>query len=308
MKQSVKYVLTGLLLFLQVSLFGQNVVDLRLNELLITNTEDYQDDFGVHSSWFEIFNIGYGAVDIGGCYLSNDPNDLKKYPVPRGDVLTKIKPRQHILFWADNKPFRGSFHVNFLLEGSKVLILTSADGKTILDMVTLPDSLEPNQSYGRIVDGEGSYGPGSDNTGWDILPRTSPSTNNYTLDGESRAEMMKETDPYGWIMAIMAMSVVFLALLILTFVFKGTGKIAIRLTQKKADAYHKTQKVSLADISGETFAAIAMALHLYANETEVHDIETTILTIEQVRKNYSPWSSKYQSMRRMPELRKSSNR
>ena len=104
------------------------------------------------------------------------------------------------------------------------------------------------------------------------------------------------------------MSVVFLALLILSLVFKGTGKIAINLTQKKADAYHKTQKVSVADISGETFAAIAMALHLYANETEVHDIETTKLTIEQVRKNYSPWSSKYQSMSRMHEFRKRSNR
>ena len=308
MKKSIKYILAGLLFFFQVSLFGQNVVDLRLNELLITNTEDFQDDFGVHSSWFEIFNIGYGTVDIGGCYLSNDPNDLKKYPIPRGDVLTKIKPRQHILFWADNKPFRGSFHLNFSLTDSKVLILTSADGKTILDMVSLPDNLDPNQSYGRKIDGEGSYGPESDSSGWIVLPRTSPSTNNYTLDGKSRAEIMKETDPFGWIMAIMAMSVVFLALLILSLVFKGTGKIAINLTQKKADAYHKTQKVSVADISGETFAAIAMALHLYANETEVHDIETTKLTIEQVRKNYSPWSSKYQSMRRMPEFRKRSNR
>ncbi|MDD4920170.1 MAG: OadG family transporter subunit [Bacteroidales bacterium] len=308
MKQSVKFILTGLLLLFQVSLFGQTVVDLRLNELLITNTEDYQDDFGVHSSWFEVFNIGYGTVDIGGCYLSNDPNDLKKYPIPRGDVLTQIKPRQHILFWADNKPFRGSFHVNFFLEGSKVLILTSADGKTILDMVSLPDNMAPNQSYGRIVDGEGSYGPESDNTGWDALPKTSPSTNNYTLDGKSSATIMKEADPYGWIMAVLAMSVVFLALLILSFVFKGTGKIAINLTQKKADAYHKTKKISLADISGETFAAISMALHLYANETEVHDIETTILTIGQVRKNYSPWSAKHQSLRRMPDLQKRSYR
>jgi len=304
MKQSVKYILIGLLLFFRVSLFGQTVIDLRFNELLITNTEDFQDDFGVHSSWFEIFNIGYGTVDIGGCYLSNDPNDLKKYPIPRGDVLIKIKPRQHILFWADNKPYRGSFHVNFSLEDSKVLILTNADGKTILDMVTLPTNMEPNQSYGRVIDGEGSYGPGSDNTGWDVLARTSPSTNNYTLDGKSRAAKMKETDPYGWIMALLAMSVVFLSLLILTFVFKGTGRTSIRLSQKKADAYQKTKNFSVEDISGETFAAIAMALHLYANETEVHDIETTILTIEQVRKNYSPWSSKYQFMRKMPETRK----
>lgn len=92
MKQSVKYVLTGLLLFLQVSLFGQNVVDLRLNELLITNTEDYQDDFGVHSSWFEIFNTGYGTVNIGGCYLSNDPDDLKNIPFPEAMCLHRSNP------------------------------------------------------------------------------------------------------------------------------------------------------------------------------------------------------------------------
>jgi len=303
MKRYNKFICTGLLLLFHFSLSGQNVIDLRLNELLIINTEDFQDDFGVQSSWFEIFNISYGTVDIGGCYLSNDPNDLKKYTIPRGDVLTKIKPRQHVLFWADNKPYRGSFHVNFTLEDSPVLILTSSDGKTILDMVTLPTDMEPNQSYGRVVDGEGSFGPNSDDSGWAVLSRTSPSTNNYTLDGKSRSEMMKETDPYGLLMAILAMSVVFIALIILTFVFKGTGSIALKSFQKKADAYNKTKKVSLAETSAETFAAIAMAIHLYANENEVHDIETTILTIERGRKNYSPWSSKFYTLRKMPERR-----
>jgi Na+-transporting methylmalonyl-CoA/oxaloacetate decarboxylase gamma subunit len=115
---------------------------------------------------------------------------------------------------------------------------------------------------------------------------------------------MKERDPYGWIMALLAMSVVFLALVLLTFVFKGTGKIALNLTQRKADAYGKTKKVSMAETSGEVFAAIATALHMYARENEVHDIETTILTIEQVRRNYSPWSSKGQSMRKTPSARK----
>lgn len=304
MKRYNKFICTGLFLLFQLTLYGQNVIDLRLNELLITNTEDFQDDFGVHSSWFEVFNIGYGTVDIGGCYLSNDPEDLKKYTIPRGDVLTKIKPRQHLLFWADNKPYRGSFHVNFTLEDSRVLILTSSDGRTVLDMVALPTDMEPNQSYGRVVDGEGSSGPYADNSGWAVLSRTSPSTNNFSLDGKSRSEMMKETDPFGLLMAMLAMSVVFLALIILTFVFKGTGRIALNRSQKKADAYHKTQKVSLAETSGETFAAIAMGLHLYANENEIHDIETTILTIEQVRRNYSPWNAKFHSLRKMPEIRK----
>jgi len=304
MKHFYKCLLTVWVLLLAVGLYGQNPNELRLNELLIINTEDFQDDFGVHSAWFEIFNTGYGTVDIGGCYLSNDPDNLKKYTIPRGDVLTKIRPRQHILFWADSKPHRGSFHVNFTLEESEVLILTSGDGTTIIDQVTLPKDLEPNQSYGRAVDGEGTYGLDADNSGWEILPKTSPSTNNFSLDGKSRSELMKERDPYGWIMALLAMSVVFLALVLLTFVFKGTGKIALNLTQRKADAYGKTKKVSMAETSGEVFAAIATALHMYARENEVHDIETTILTIEQVRRNYSPWSSKGQSMRKTPSARK----
>ena len=304
MKHFYKCLLTVWVLLLAVGLYGQNPNELRLNELLIINTEDFQDDFGVHSAWFEIFNTGYGTVDIGGCYLSNDPDDLKKYTIPRGDILTKIRPRQHILFWADNMPHRGSFHVNFTLEESEVLILTSGDGTTIIDQVTLPKGMEPNQSYGRTVDGEGTYGLDADNSGWEILPKTSPSTNNFSLDGKSRSELMKERDPFGWIMALLAMSVVFLALVLLTFVFKGTGKIALNLTQRKADAYGKTKKVSMAETSGEVFAAIATALHMYARENEVHDIETTILTIEQVRRNYSPWSSKGQSMRKTPSARK----
>jgi len=304
MKRYITFILAGFFVLFHLSLQGQSMTDLRLNELLIVNTDDYQDNYGEHNGWFEIFNTGYGTVDIGGCYLSNDPDNLKMYTIPRGDILTRIKPRQHILFWADSKPHRGSFHVNFTLENSEVLILTSSDGSTILDMVRLPSELKPNQSYGRIVDGEGSYGAVSDNSGWDVLSRTSPSTNNHSLDGKSRSEQMKETDPFGWIMAIMAMSVVFLSLVMLFLVFKGTGNIALRWSQKKADAYHKAQAVPLAETSGETFAAIAAALHLYANENEVHDVESTILTIEQVRRNYSPWNSKIQSLRRSPDMKK----
>jgi len=51
---------------------------------------------------------------------------------------------------------------------------------------------------------------------------------------KSRSDLMKETDPYGWIMALLAMSVVFLALVLLTFVFKGTGKIGLKLDTEES--------------------------------------------------------------------------
>ena len=50
---------------------------LLLNEVLITNESNFQDDYGVHSAWIEIFNKSYGSADLAGCYLkfSSQPGD-----------------------------------------------------------------------------------------------------------------------------------------------------------------------------------------------------------------------------------------
>ena len=61
--------------------------------------------------WIELFNTSAGTVNIAGCYLTDDKNNPMKYPIPKGDVLTQIQPRQHTLFWADGQPGRGTFHV-----------------------------------------------------------------------------------------------------------------------------------------------------------------------------------------------------
>ena len=127
-KLKLIWILVSLTAISVLSANAQSQSDMRLNELLVTNTSDFQDDFGQHSAWFELFNVSYGTVDIGGCYLSNDANNLKKYIIPKGDVLTRIPPRQHILFWADNQPFRGTFHVNFTLAESDTIYFVASDG------------------------------------------------------------------------------------------------------------------------------------------------------------------------------------
>ena len=48
----------------------------------------------------------------------------------------------------------------------------------------------------------------------------------------------------------------------------------------------------------ETFAAIAAAIFLYRQE--VHDIETSVLTIKRIDRIYSPWSSKIYGLRKSP--------
>jgi hypothetical protein len=51
-------------------------------------------------------------------------------------------------------------------------------------------------------------------------------------------------------------------------------------------------------MSGEVNAAIAMTIHLYLSE--MHDYENTVLTIQKVSRNYSPWSSKIYTLRKTP--------
>ncbi|MGE0090935.1 MAG: lamin tail domain-containing protein [Bacteroidia bacterium] len=288
--------------------FAQNMSDIRINEILVSNTDDFMDDYGHKNGWVELFNTSYGTVDIGGCYFTNDPDNLTMYMIPRKDVLTKIKPRQHTLFWADSEPFRGTFHLNFRLEDSKEILFVSSDGRTIIDRIAIPhESLGQNQSYGRANDGETVMNSQSEvdmEKTWVILEHTSPSTNNFGAYEEPAGMKLMQMDPYGIIMAMTAMSIVFLSLILLYVVFKNTGNYNIRKSKKRAaiaagKAEHEICS-SCEDTPAEVYAAIAMAMHAYFEDDETHDIENTVLTIDKVTRNYSPWSSKIYTLRETP--------
>ena len=307
---------------------AQNISDMRLNEVLVTNTEGFEDDYGYRSGWVELFNTSYGTVNIAGCYLTTDPGNLTMYKIPKGDVLTSIPPRQHILFWADGVKERGTFHVNFKLDGAKEVLFVSTDGKTIVDRVAIPQ-LDTNQSYARKVDGVGSNkeesivyksiyknmvakANASDTEtveGWVKTNVPTPSTNNLTLDGETKADLMTELDPMGFVLTLTAMSVTFFALILLYFIFKRIGQFHIKKKSENAvKAVAGTASSAKADTSGqvsaETYAAISMAIHLFMQDNEAHDFEETVLTINKVSRTYSPWSSKIYTLRETPQLKK----
>jgi len=103
-------------------------------------------------------------------------------------------------------------------------------------------------------------------------------------------------------MTMIAMFVVFSALAILFIIYKNMGKFFIRrgaAVPKLAKNEAKTMtRHTQEEMSGEVNAAIAMALYMYQNE--MHDYENTVLTINKVSRNYSPWSSKIYTLRKSP--------
>ena len=298
----IKILLTVVFLTVSAAATAQSQGQMRLNEYLVINVSDFQDDFGQHSSWFELFNASYGTVDIGGCFLTDDPDNLKKYQIPGGDIQTQIKPRQHVLFWADNQPFRGTFHVNFDLENASEIIFVKGDGKTIVDRIPVRHDLGENLSFGRKEDGIGSFN--GDGEGWDVLERTSPSTNNAIVDKAAKPDKMKQIDPHGWILALTAMTVVFTALIILYLLFKLIGILNIRAGKKKSAAAQATtvKESSYGEVPAETYAAIATALHLYLVEEEAHDDESFVVTLNPVDRTYTPWSTHIQGFRQTPTV------
>lgn len=284
-----------LLLFVLLVSFGaqaQRATSMRINEVLVINDDNFVDDYGKRHPWIELFNTSAGTVNIAGCFLTDDKNNPKKYPIPKGDVLTQIPPRQHTLFWADGEPSRGTFHVNFTLDPSKenYIGLYDADGKTLIDEITIPAAQKSDISYGRIIDG------GEE---WAILPKVTPSTNNLTLDSNEKIENFKTNDSLGIGMTITAMAVVFLGLLLLFLIFKQVGKAAIAASKRNAQKAGAPVSASAPDeVSGEVFAAISAALYEMSDDN--HDVENTVLTIRKVARTYSPWSSKIYSLRDVP--------
>ena len=60
----------------------------------------------------------------------------------------------------------------------------------------------------------------------------------------------------------------------------------------------EAKEKGLGQAPGEVYAAIAMAMH--EMQSDVHDVEETVLTITRVKRSYSPWSSKIYTLREIP--------
>jgi Na+-transporting methylmalonyl-CoA/oxaloacetate decarboxylase gamma subunit len=296
----IKKKLGILTLFIVLLSFGakaQLVTSMKINEVLVVNETNYVDNYGLRNGWIELYNSSAATVNVGGCYLTNDKNNPKKYRISKGDPLTKIKPSQHALFFADDKTDRGTFHLNFSFDPTKenYVALYDNSGTTLIDEITIPAGQLADVSYGRKMDGSAE---------WVQLTRVSPNANNQLLESNAKVDNFQKNDSSGIAMTITAMAVTFLGLFFLYIIFKQVGKVSISASKRnamkaKAGMAGSEAYAESGEEAGEIFAAIATAL--YEVNEDVHDVENTVLTIQKVTRNYSPWSSKLYGLREIPQ-------
>lgn len=100
---------------------------------------------------------------------------------------------------------------------------------------------------------------------------------------------------FGITVSIVGFGIVIVSLTLLSVVFSRLPKIINMKLKKKPAGKAKTDSAESDEhIEGNVTAAISFAMHLYFDE--MHDEESNIVTIKQVRKAYSPWSSKIYSV------------
>jgi Na+-transporting methylmalonyl-CoA/oxaloacetate decarboxylase gamma subunit len=285
---------------------AQHINDLKINEMLINNETNYADEYARHVPWVEIFNTAYNNVNIAECYLTNDTTGLYDgsgiknwYRIPKGDPLTLIPQRSFLIFYMDNAPLYGTFHVNFdpsMAGASNYVALISSNGKQLIDIFEFSDSLRHAQhSYGCREDGI------KDSIGF--LEYFTPGSTNKVFMGKTKAEALQERDPYGIGLSIISMTVVFAVLAIIFILLKFFARIN-RTKKPKAKNKDTAPETAISstdqtdeDLTGEELAAIAAALRLHFGER--HDVESEIITLDAPVATYSPWAQKHLTFKRV---------
>ena len=319
MRHSRIFITYILLLLAAASLGAQNPSDLLIGEVLVENTCGLTDGFGQRNGWIELFNTSNGTVKFGGCYLSDDKANLKKYHIPTSDRSAQLGPRQSVIFYASGNSSQGTFYTNFTLRRGTTIYLVSNDGRTIIDEIDIPSDLSADCSVVKVPTGVKAM---------DFITRTSqkpsPGSYNGDVDAKTKSEVMKETDPHGWVLTLIAVMVVFSALLILAFIFGWVGNLNKRPkkeTLRQAQGPNKMRRkdrlvsgvepqgpvtpeiaaaITMAlsqESGGEVYAAIALALDDFIRGG-IHDTESFIITIKPSAG--STWADKAQNFRQIP--------
>ena len=121
-----------------------------VNEVMASNRQTLADPQGEYDDWIELYNTGGIAVEVGGCYLTDDLALPTKWQIPAG---VTIAAHGYLVVWADGQVADLGLHAGFRLndEGEEVGLF-AANGTTLIDSISFGPQ-QADVSYGRVPDG-----------------------------------------------------------------------------------------------------------------------------------------------------------
>lgn len=120
-----------------------------INEIVAAHGSGVVDEAGEHEDWIELYNASAQAVDLSGCFLSDDPAQPTKWMLP---AATMLASQARLVVVADDDPGQGPLHTGFALGDDGGALLLSAPDGTLLDFAAWRPQAK-DVAWGRIPDG-----------------------------------------------------------------------------------------------------------------------------------------------------------
>lgn len=136
--------------------FIANAQQLKINEVMASNTATLASDLGNFGDWVELYNLTNADIDLSGLYFTDDITIPTKYQFPIGSANVILPPNGFKLIWADDSA--QALHANFKLSGTtgETIAIFAADGITLIDSVSF-GAQTTDVSYGRSSDGAANW-------------------------------------------------------------------------------------------------------------------------------------------------------
>lgn len=125
------FLLRLLCLFLSAGCLSVSAAPM-ISELLADNEGGLRDSDGEYEDWLEIFNPDADTIDLGGYYLTDNPENLTKWQIPEN---TELASNDYLVIFASGKDRAVAgqqLHTNFKLDNTgEYLALIGPDGTTV---------------------------------------------------------------------------------------------------------------------------------------------------------------------------------
>ena len=288
-----------------LTVFGQGAKNIKINEVMTRNTGSIVDEYDEHLPWIELANVSFTTFNVRGMYVTTDTAVLNKNlsvpqrvakmsVIPNNETRTNMGGRQHLLFFLNSLPTKGSTHLTASVDANQPVWIGLYDGNGVdlIDSVTVP-LLNENTSYARDNDGSDV---------WEIkaTDAVTPGIENFIHITESKVAQIKRDDPHGFGITILSMGIVFSCLALLCIFFTIFGRFMSHKQREKhasAKKAHRermiaaqeedederafpavTIKKHVADTDDDVYVAvISMAIKEFLDD--IHDHESGIITI-----------------------------
>jgi hypothetical protein len=122
-----------------------------INEVSAANNT-YVNEYFKRNDWVELYNTTDADIDVEGMYLSDKPDNPKKYQIVGGEASTIIPAHGYLIVWCDKlEPF-SQLHTAFKLDADGGDVILTAEDESWSNRLTY-SPMKADETAGRYPDG-----------------------------------------------------------------------------------------------------------------------------------------------------------